>query len=34
VFYRRFIAHQPFTATYAAAVVDHILTALGAVSQP
>jgi AcrR family transcriptional regulator len=32
VFYRRFIAHQPFTATYAVAVVDHVLTALGAVS--
>jgi AcrR family transcriptional regulator len=29
-FYRRFIAHQPFHETYAVAVVDHVLLALGA----
>jgi AcrR family transcriptional regulator len=27
-FYRRFIAHQPFHGGYAAAVVDHVLTAV------
>jgi hypothetical protein len=27
-FYRRFIAHQPFPSGYAAAVVDHVLTAV------
>jgi AcrR family transcriptional regulator len=28
LFYRRFIAHRPFDAGYAAAIVDHVLTGL------
>lgn len=30
LFYRRFISHQPFPPEYGTAVVDHVLTALGA----
>jgi AcrR family transcriptional regulator len=33
-FYRRFIAHRAFPHGYAAAVVDHVLTALGFGVQP
>jgi AcrR family transcriptional regulator len=33
-FYRRFIAHQPFPSGYAAAVVDHVLTAVLGMPTP